>query len=76
MGGTYDEEFVGQLLVFLGHGVRRRLGEHADGAKDGDADTETNGNAPSNTGIGAGRVDGARPMGTKGNPVRCEVESV
>jgi len=68
-GAAYLEELVGSLLVLLGHGGRDGLGEGPDGGEDGEADTEAESDAPGDTGVGAGRVDGAGAMGTEGDPV-------
>lgn len=72
MEGTHDEELVGFLLVFFGHGVRSGLGGHTDGTEDGDGGEDSQGDTPGDAGIGAGRVLGAGTMGAESDPVSCE----
>lgn len=70
-GHAYLEELVGGFLVLLGHGVWCRLGEGSDESEEGDRGTDTDGDTPSNAGIGTWRVGSAGSMGTEGNPVGC-----
>lgn len=70
--GTHDEELVGLLLVFLGHGVRSGLGGQADGTEDGDRGEDSKGDTPGDAGVGAGRVSGAGTMGAESDPVGYE----
>lgn len=70
--GTHDEELIGLLLVFFGHGVGSGLGGHADGTEDSDGGEHSKGDTPGDAGVGAGRVSGAGTMGTESDPVGCE----
>lgn len=73
---THNEELVGGFLPLLVHGVRRRLGGQADSTEDGDAHAETSRNTPEDSCTGTGRVNCARAMGTKSDPVRYQCRPV
>lgn len=69
--GTHLEELVGCLLVLLGHGGRRGLGEGAEGAEDGEAQQDTTGGVEKDvTALIRGR-EGAGAMGAEGEEVGC-----
>lgn len=67
--GTYPEEFVALLLIFSGHSSWCRPRQVTGEAEESKAGTETDGNAPGDTGISTGRVDGTGTVRTEGNVV-------
>lgn len=73
---THLDELVRGLLVLLGHGGRRGLGEHAHGSEEPQRDTETNGDVESDLAalIGGSLSTGA--VGTESDPVCCRERKV
>jgi hypothetical protein len=70
-GLTYLDEFIRGLLVLLGHGRRRRLGEHAHGREESERDADTDGNVESDLAALIGRRYGTGAVSTEGDPVGC-----
>jgi hypothetical protein len=64
-GEAHNEKLVGQLLVFLGHSVRRRLREHADGTEDAQAGGNSDENSPGDLGAGTRGVDSTGTVSTE-----------
>ncbi len=68
---SYQEILVGGLLPLLGHCGRRRAGEEAEGAKDSETSKDADNGAVEDSAALAGRIEGARAVRTKSDPVRC-----
>ena len=65
------EVLVGCLLPFLGHGVRRRSGEHAHRGEDGQTDTNAENGVEGDLLALTRRGKSSRTVRTKRDPVGC-----
>jgi len=70
-GRAHLEELVGRLLILLGHGGRRGVGESAEATEDGEASQEATDRVQKDVTALIGGREGAGAMGAEGEEVGC-----